>query len=365
MRQRRPIDQLDFVVPDLFGTSGGIARISSAMSLALSHWAERHGLRLVVHALLDQGGRRKVQYLPEPHDYRSYDGHRASLVRALLERAWREPGRPRIAVFAHPNLAATDLGFPPWVKTAVVAHGIDVWTRLRLERRLALRRADAVWPVSHDTAGHLVRTQGVPPERIRVIHNALDPFWPLPASPHPKATGHVLAVSRLHPEHAYKGIDLTLEALAHLSPAERPPFVIAGHGPDQPRLEGIAARLGLDVTFAGRVSDAELATLFHGARAFVLPSTGEGFGLVYLEAMAFALPCVTARAGGAPEVVDDGVTGVVIPPNDLDALTAALRRVLSSEGAAMGLAGRQRVEREFLFPTYEAHVHEALDALSR
>jgi len=354
--------QLDFVVPDLFDTSGGIARISCAMSLALCHWAERHDIRLCVHVLLDQGGRRKAAYLPEPHEYRTYDGDRAHLARALLARTWRAPGQRRAVVFAHPNLAVLGLAFPPWSKIAVVAHGIDVWTRLRLERRLALRRADIVWPVSEDTAAHLVRNQGVSPTRIKVIHNALDPLWPLPPNP-VRSQAHLLAVSRLHPEHTYKGIDLTLQAIARLAPNERPPFVIAGQGPDQARLQALASQLDLDVTFPGRVSDARLAELFQGARAFVLPSSGEGFGLVYLEAMAFALPCIAARAGGSPEVVKHDLTGVVIPPGDIDALTLALRRVLSDEGRRMGLAGRALVEREFLFSMYESRVHAALDAL--
>lgn len=362
MSARSPIAQLDFVVPDLFDTSGGIARISCALSLALCHWAERQDIRLRVHVLLDQGGRRKAAYLPEPHEYRTYDGDRARLARALLERTWRRPGQRRAVVFAHPNLAVPGLAFPPWAKIAVVAHGIDVRTPLRLERRLALRRADVVWPVSEDTAAHLVRNQGVSPSRIKVIHNALDPMWPLPPNP-VRGKAHLLAVSRLHPEHAYKGIDLTLQAMARLTPGEGPPFVIAGHGPDQQRLAALASHLGLDVTFAGRVSDVRLAELFQNARAFVLPSSGEGFGLVYLEAMAFALPCIAARAGGSPEVVAHDLTGVVIPPDDIDALTHALRRVLSDEGCRMGLAGRAVVEREFLFPKYEGRVHAALDAL--
>lgn len=356
----RPLAALDLVVPDLFDAEGGIARIARAMALALARWADRRGLVLTVHALMDQGGRRKLAYLPEPHDYRTYDGARARLAAALLEAAWREPARGRAVVFMHPNLAALELALPPWVRTAVVAHGIDVWTPLRLERRLALRRADALWPVSHDTARHLERTQGASPARVQVIPNALDPHWPLPEVAE-RGGRHLLAVSRLHPEHRYKGLDLTIEALARR--ADRPPLVIAGHGPDQARLEALAAARGVAVTFTGRVGDAALAALYRDAIAFVLPSTGEGFGLVYLEAMAFGLPCIAAAAGGAPEVVAHDRTGIVIPPGDVSALAAALTRVTSDEGAALGRAGRVRLEADYLYPTYEARVHAALERL--
>lgn len=363
MKSRRTLAQLDFVAPDIFDSDGGIGRIARAMTLALAHWADRHNVRLVVHALMDQGGRRKIAYLPVPHTYRSYDGARPRLVRELMTNAWRDLSRPHLVIFAHPNLAVSGLLLPPWVKIAVVAHGIDVWARLRFERMLALRRADVIWPVSHDTARHLTQTQGVPASQIKVLHNALDPCWPLPMRPR-RGERNLLAVSRLHPEHTYKGIDLTIEALSGLAPGERPHFVVAGDGPDRPRLEALATKYGIEVTFTGRVSDARLAELYADALAFVLPSTGEGFGLVYLEAMAFALPCIAADAGGATEVVEHEVTGLLVPPRDVPALTAALRRVLTSEGRTMGLAGRARVEREFLFSSYEARVHSALQALT-
>jgi len=139
--------------------------------------------------------------------------------------------------------------------------------------------------------------------------------------------------------------------------------VIAGDGPDRPRLEAIALRLGGNVTFLGRVDDMTLNAAFAGARAFVLPSAGEGFGLVYLEAMAHALPCVAAKAGGAPEVVLDGETGVVVPPRHIGALSEAIERVWGEAGEAMGQRGRERLERSFMFERYEHDVHQALSDL--
>lgn len=362
MSERPRVASVDFVTPDLFGPSGGIARISRAMSLAIARWASAHGLALNVHALMDRGDALDPRYLPAPHVYRAYRGRRLRLARELVARMLRPTRGRRLVVIAHPHLAVLRLAFPPWVRTAVVAHGIDVATPLRRERRFALRGAHALWPVSRDTAAQLVAQQGVEPRRIRVVENALDPFWPLPEPPARRGE-FLLSVGRLHPGHAYKGFDLTLEALAQIPAVRRPPLVIVGDGPDRARLEALAARLGVSARFAGAVDDAALAALYRGAGAFVLPSTREGFGLVYLEAMASALPCIAARAGGAPEVVRDGETGVVIPPGDVGALAAAIEDVLGERGAALGLAGRARVERELSYPAYERRVHEALDAL--
>lgn len=343
----RAVAPIAVVLPDLFDAGGGIARISRALVKAICEWAFANGAEVEVHVLRDSGARRDVRYLPEPARYRGYAGDRTRLAAAVIGAAWRG----RRVVFGHVNLAALALAFPPTCDVVVVAHGIEVWSRLRLERRLALRRA-RVWAVSRFTADLMIAAQGLRAERVQVIPNALDPLWPLPASPRPGGK-HLLAVARLDPSDAYKGIDLTLAALARL--ADPPPLVVVGDGADRARLEALAQT---PVTFTGAVDDATLQRLYADASAFVLPSTGEGFGLVYLEAMAHALPVIGARAGGTPEVVAEGVTGVLIAPGDRDALAHAITTI----DPAMGQAGRARAERDFLYPRYAADIARALTA---
>lgn len=359
---RKPLS-IDFVVPDLFDSIGGIARIARSMALAIGNWADARQVAFEVSALVDASGQRDERYLPARFPLHVYGERRFALSRDLVNRAWSEPGR-RIFVFAHPNLGSLVAAFPPGTRSAVVAHGIDVWTPMRLERRLALRRATRFWPVSQSTARHLSDTQGLDAQRTRVVLNALDPFWPLPSLAARPARDFLLTVARLHPNHRYKGIDLTIEALAMLPAERRPMIVVAGDGPDRPRLEALASSLGVVVQWAGQVDDAQLKDLFARASAFVMPSTGEGFGLVYLEAMAFGLPCVAARAGGAPEVVIDGDTGVVVAPGDKVALASAIETVTGDRGAEMGRLGRARVERYFLFKHYELRLHDVLDELA-
>jgi phosphatidylinositol alpha-1,6-mannosyltransferase len=356
-----PPRPLLLVTPDLDSQPGGIARVARAVRHAFGRAAPGLGLQLEVLALHDRPSRDGVP--PGDAPVHGFAGDRRALAAAFLRRVWA--GRARAAVFLHPNLAPLALPTPPSLRVAVMAHGIEVWTRLRLERRLALRRADAVWAIGEDTAGRLTGVQGLPARRVTVVPNGLDPDWALPPRPEagarPRAGRHLLAVARLHPDDAYKGVDRTLEALARLDAP--PPLVVAGDGPDRPRLEALSRTLGVEARFPGRVDDATLAALYRDALAFVLPSTGEGFGLVYLEAMAASLPCVAARAGGAPEVVIDGETGVVVPPHDLAALAAAIARVSGPEGAALGLAGRARLEARFLYPAWESRLQAALGAL--
>jgi glycosyltransferase involved in cell wall biosynthesis len=128
-------------------------------------------------------------------------------------------------------------------------------------------------------------------------------------------------------------------------------LVIVGPGDDRPRLEAMAQELKVTdrVRFAGRVSDEELQSYLAACDLFVLPSTGEGFGIVYLEAMFHGKACIGARAGGVPEVIEHEVTGLLVDPERLDRLAEVISRLLTGDANrfAMGAAGKLRLEREF------------------
>jgi glycosyltransferase involved in cell wall biosynthesis len=124
-------------------------------------------------------------------------------------------------------------------------------------------------------------------------------------------------------------------------------LVIAGDGPERGALEMRAAAAGVDLRLLGYRSDVE--RVLGALDVFVLPSVSEGLSNTILEAMAAARPVVATRVGGAEEMIDDGRTGVLVPPSDPGAMAAALRRLLGAGdvGAAMGAAARRRVEAEF------------------
>ena len=117
------------------------------------------------------------------------------------------------------------------------------------------------------------------------------------------------------------------------------------------------------VDFLGGVPGPELAGEYARCSVFLLPSRKEGFGLVFLEAMAYAKPIVACAAGGAPEVVPDGECGMLVPANDLLALWESLRRLLADVQlrARLGAQGRRRVERFFTRERFEQQVAQLLD----
>lgn len=168
-----------------------------------------------------------------------------------------------------------------------------------------------------------------------------------PAPKQSNKTLHLLFVGRLR---YYKGLDALLQALPQLPDAE---LTVIGDGPMRAPWEALTRSLRLDerVHFIGDVPDAELPQWYRRADVFVLPANAraEAFGTVLLEAMASGLPCVTTEVGsGTSWIVQHGVTGLVVPPNDIAALVAALDQLRDGRlRDAMGRAGRARVEQNF------------------
>lgn len=167
------------------------------------------------------------------------------------------------------------------------------------------------------------------------------------------ASGPVLAIGRLVPE---KGFDVFLRALAQAC-RHRPELraVIAGDGPQAARLRGLAEALGLGsrVCFTGWVDPGAVPALIRSAAAVVVPSRWqEPFGLVALQAMQAGVPVIAARSGGLPEIVDDGATGLLVPPDDVAALAGALVGLVSdpSRRARMGRAAVRRAATDFSWP---------------
>jgi glycosyltransferase involved in cell wall biosynthesis len=240
-----------------------------------------------------------------------------------------------------------------WVKTAMpLFRGFLRW---------AARRSDAVVAISSYTATELRELVDVP---IEVIPYTTSLPEPEPAPTGRDGTGPVLFVGRLVER---KGVAQALEAIAKLGPTG-PRLEIVGEGPERAALAQLADRLGVAdrVVFRGRISGAELQASYARAAVCVLPSVRdtrgdtEGLGVVLLEAMNHGTPVVASRIGGIPDIVEDGVSGLLVPPADAAALAAAIRRLLSDPALArrLGEGGRRRLHDRF---SWRAIVQRWLD----
>jgi glycosyltransferase involved in cell wall biosynthesis len=211
---------------------------------------------------------------------------------------------------------------------------------------------DQYMAVSREVESRLNGELGVTRRKIRVVYNGIAP--PPPESARHASLraelldGHterslILTAARLHPQ---KGHEFLLRAAAALPNCV---FALAGQGPDWQRLSGMASQLGLSdrVRFLGHRDD--VRDLMACCDLFVLPSFYEGLPLVALEAMAAGKAVIASAVGGTDEAVQDGVTGLLVPAGDADALASAILSLLEQPDRAlrMGVAGRTLVERQF------------------
>jgi glycosyltransferase involved in cell wall biosynthesis len=208
--------------------------------------------------------------------------------------------------------------------------------------RLLARTADAVAACSGEAAAyarHVGRAR-----RVRVVPNGYDPAELHPVLPFQHPRPYVLGLGRLETQ---KGFDVLIEALACLETGVD--LLLAGDGSTRAALEAQASARGLGerVRFLGTTDRATTVALLRGAALLACPSRFEGLPLVCIEALAVARPVVASAVNGIPELVRDGETGFLVPPDDAAALAAAIRRVLADPDGAARLAarGRAAVER--------------------
>ena len=250
----------------------------------------------------------------------------------------------------------------PRLRYYLVAHGIEVWRPFTLPERLALRGAERIFCVSDYTRQELLRFCPLPEGKAVVLPNALDPsFQIFPAPLRRDVPPVILVVARLTRGDRYKGVDHMIEAMPAIR-ATIPDAVlrVIGRGDDLPRLQTLRNRLGLRsaVEFLGYLDDRRLTTEFQACRLFALPSKKEGFGLVFLEAMACGRPCLGARAGGIPDVITDD-TGVLVEFGDVPGIAAASIAALRRDWDQEAILARAR---HFSYSQFKAQLGSLLSA---
>ncbi|MBD0327202.1 MAG: glycosyltransferase family 4 protein [Pyrinomonadaceae bacterium] len=276
---------------------------------------------------------------------------------------------------------------------ALFLHSIEAWSPLSAGRERVLREATVRIANSHFTARRVAEAHpSVGP--IEVCHLALLPSQAVdeiatvrlnedetsPLAAHAPASKHeldelllnrvrensVLIVGRMVSSERHKGHDYLIEAWP-LVKAQIPDaqLIIVGYGDDVPRLKAKVEERGLtdDIIFACHVSDATLKQLYERVAVFCMPSNGEGFGLVYLEAMQHRLPCIASPADAAAEIVEDGITGLLIRQTEVARLAQGIAGLLANPARRreMGEAGYARWQNHFKFENFERRLLTILE----
>ncbi|MGI8586407.1 MAG: glycosyltransferase family 4 protein [Chloroflexia bacterium] len=239
------------------------------------------------------------------------------------------------------------------------------------------RAADRVIATDESLRGEVSRYLRVPPERVVVLPNGVDPAAGAALvsaerqaelrARYALSEGGFLGISVARLE-ANKGLPYLLRALATLDRAGDWRWVVVGTGRDEAALRGLAGELGIGgrVVFTGAVDDADLHNLYAMADAFAISTLYEGSSLVTLEAMAHGLPVVGTRAGGLPDKVLPGRTGLLVPPGDAPALGEGIARLMADRTAAaeMGRAGAALVEERFTWEKIAARTLRLFEELT-
>jgi glycosyltransferase involved in cell wall biosynthesis len=256
----------------------------------------------------------------------------------------------------------------------VIVYGKEVWTPLPPQQRRALQQATHIWANSRYSRDVSCLANGLDPNKFFMLPCIVDGSAFTPGQKQPELVTRyglqssrvLMTVARLWPGDIYKGVDVTIRALPkvlHFFPEVK--YLVIGRGDDQPRLAQLAKDLGVSdrVVFAGFVPNEALVAHYRLADAYVMPSQ-EGFGIVYLEAMACGIPVLSGDNDGSADPLQDGRVGWRVPHRDPDAVAAACIEILNGKDPrCSGAWLRQETLAKFSFDSLKEKMGHLLKAL--
>jgi len=355
--------------------AGGVQRAGQQVAAVAAKFASDRGMAFRFLSLNDPQGLHTVRVGSLEFSVSGYARTKIAFALAALRAAGRDPA---MVLALHPHLApiVSLMGMRCRnLRSIVFTHGVEVWRPLGWPHGGALRRAELVLGPSADTVRHLVSEQGVSPGKAQRLPWGLDPEFEArvaarasvaPPSEFPRSGRTILTVGRWDSSEKYKGADTLIEALPHvLKAAPDAALVLVGDGNDRPRLEKLARDLEMSshAYFLNGLAPEQLSACYANCDVFALPSSGEGFGMVFLEAMAYGKPVIGGAHGGIPDIVEDGATGLLVPHSDAGRLAGAIEFIFEDpkRATAMGIRGRERVAASFSFAQFQASLTEVLN----
>ena len=342
--------EICFLLTDGYGGRGGIAKFNRDLCRALS----AEPLAAQVTALPRVAPVEPINHVPPRVTYHpDAAGSKLAYAWSVLRHTFNlQPSTFDAIICGHINLLPV-AALASWFQGApliLILHGIDAWDpHPSFVVRKLLPQVDTFVTVSQCTKDRFLEWAPLRPEQGHVIPDCIDLDAYSPGPKRDDLLGRyglhdrtiLLTLGRLSSEEQYKGHDEILEVLPDL--ADEIPdiaYLVCGDGDDRSRLERKAERLGVAdrTVFAGYVPEEEKEDHYRLADAFVMPGCGEGFGIVYLEAMACGLPVVASSADASREAVRDGQLGVVVDPDEPDDLKRGVYNALNAgRGVPTGL----------------------------
>jgi glycosyltransferase involved in cell wall biosynthesis len=343
-----------------FSTTGGIQKMTRTLAHSLYHISKKENWNFRLFSLYDSRYDLMSQYLPS-ENYTGFNNSRVSLGLTSI----KEASRANIVILSHINFSLIGIViklFNPKCRVWLIAHGIEVWRPLNFIKRAFLKRhCDKIICVSIFTRQQMIARHGSNPDKCVVLNNAVDPFIKLPDTfERPEyllnryglssSNQVIFTLTRLASSEQYKGHEQVIKAVANLkqtSPNIK--YVLSGqYDPvEEVRIRSLIDKYDVkdDVILTGFLNENELTDHFLLADLFVLPSKKEGFGIVFVEALACGLPVICGNADGSTDAIKDGKLGTAINVDDLSELQDTIVRYLNTP---LTLDKRKNLQRECL-----------------
>jgi len=332
---------------DAYGGHGGIALYNRDIAEALAEMPNVEEVTVIPRnmPLASEPLPEKIRFLPEA------TGGKARYIRTAMVEARKNYD---LVICGHINLLPLAALLNLFIRSSLVlmVYGIDVWQSPYRLARQWLADVDTNWP----KAKYALLPNAIHLERYGLGEKRSD----LLTRYQIEENKLIMTLARLPGAERYKGVDEVLEIMSSL--LEKEPtlkYLVAGDGDDRPRLEAKAQSLGLAdrVIFTGMVKEEDKADLFRLADVFVMPGRGEGFGFVFLEALACGVPAVGSQVDGSREALRDGMLGELVDPTDHASIKQGILRALTKpKEIPQGLS-------YFAWPAFALRVADAVRSL--
>jgi glycosyltransferase involved in cell wall biosynthesis len=284
------------------------------------------------------------QYLPA-ENFRGFGINRIGFVLNTI----KITQKPDVIIISHINMAIVGLLVKitnPKCKIWLIAHGVEVWRPLTAVKKLFLKHCDKIICVSNFTRQQMISRHQTPPAKCVVLNNVVDPFIKLPVmfnKPNHLLKRYrltddnfvIFTLTRLAVTEQYKGHDQVIKVISKLKdkfPGIR--YVLSGKydHKEEIRIQKLITEYKVDmqVILTGFIEDKDISDYFLLADLFVLPSKKEGFGIVFIEALAHGLPVICGDSDGSIDAIRNGKLGKAINPDDLKELEAAVTESLKN-----------------------------------
>ncbi len=342
-----------------FSTTGGIQKMTRTLAHSLQYVAARNKFKFNLWSVYDKDADLMPQYL-SPLNFKGFGIKRGKFIIHTLKISLTAD----VVMISHINLAIIGLlikTINPKCKVWLIAHGIEIWRPLSFVKRLFLKKCDRIVCVSNFTKQQIIRRHKTDSNKCVVLNNAVDPFMVLPKSfQKPKrlleryklTKDHTIlyTLTRLAATEQYKGYEQVIKVISKLKctvPSIK--YILSGQydAIEEKRIKQLIDDYNVadQIILTGFINENELTDHFLLADLFVLPSKKEGFGIVFIEALACGLPVICGNVDGSLDAIKNGELGQAINPDDLTELENALAAYLNK---SLTIAERENLQKQCL-----------------